>query len=650
MTLAQVRENAVRPNVLKQLVKAMFSHYSYVCASFPSASATSYDISKSSNLGISFSSVKKAYSIFSSYPEVRTCIDECMDALLKRIGWRIESKLDLRGLVIILECPWLRPGPEHRLSDLKLTDTPEPTAASVQKRVYGILSNLCNDLHQCLVHSFSRHLSQLQLVLQVEQCNAFITQNLQRYHGRSNRAYGNDWRVKAGSRCMALFFASNGSHRSKRGEQIPLHEFYNTMVDYVDLISDFDSWEHRKAKFAFCQYPFLISMGSKMKILEYDAKRQMEVKAREAFFSTIFQRQLTNPHLMLKVRRDCLIEDSLNQIGMNEMELKKGLKIEFVGEDGVDAGGLRKEWFLLLCREVFDPQYGMFTYDEESNYCYFSPSSFETSSQYFLIGVVLGLAIYNSTNLDINFPPALYKKLLGQPVSIDDLRVFKPTIARSLQVMLNYDADDFDSVFPLDFVATVEQLGSQKSVPLCPGGQRMPVTQRNKHEYVRLYVEYILTTSIAKQFDPMKRGFYHVCGGNALSLFRHEEVETLVRGSGEPLDIDAVRGGAVYEGETRATIITGNEPILEWFWSIFSNLEMKKQRQLLSFITGSDRIPATGTANLHIKISILGGDCHRYPVAHTCFNQLCLYRYATRAKLERLLIRSMEESEGFGLR
>lgn len=99
-------------------------------------------------------------------------------------------------------------------------------------------------------------------------------------------------------------------------------------------------------------------MGAKMNIMEYDARRQMEIKAREAFFTTVFQKRVVAPHLLLKVRRDCIIEDSLTQISSNEMDVKKGLRIEFVGEDGVDAGGLRKEWFLLLCREVFDPLYG----------------------------------------------------------------------------------------------------------------------------------------------------------------------------------------------------------------------------------------------------------------------------------------------------
>jgi E3 ubiquitin-protein ligase HECTD2 len=74
------------------------------------------------------------------------------------------------------------------------------------------------------------------------------------------------------------------------------------------------------------------------------------------------------------------------------------------------------------------------------------------------------------------------------------------------------------------------------------------------------------------------------------------------------------------------------------------------QRKLLSFVTGSDRIPATGSANLAFKITVLGESDSRFPIAHTCFNQLCLYRYRSRAKLERMLSRALEESAGFGLK
>lgn len=67
-------------------------------------------------------------------------------------------------------------------------------------------------------------------------------------------------------------------------------------------------------------------------------------------------------YMVLRVRRDCLVEDSLKgiseSVGTVE-DVKKGLKIEFVGEDGIDAGGLKKEWFLMVAREVFDPNHGM---------------------------------------------------------------------------------------------------------------------------------------------------------------------------------------------------------------------------------------------------------------------------------------------------
>ena len=45
-------------------------------------------------------------------------------------------------------------------------------------------------------------------------------------------------------------------------------------------------------------------------------------------------------------------------MGTGGEEIKKGLRIEFRGEEGIDAGGLRKEWFLLLVRDVFNPEHG----------------------------------------------------------------------------------------------------------------------------------------------------------------------------------------------------------------------------------------------------------------------------------------------------
>ena len=44
----------------------------------------------------------------------------------------------------------------------------------------------------------------------------------------------------------------------------------------------------------------------------------------------------------------------------------------FDGEEAVDAGGVTKEFFLLLLKELMDPVYGMFTHYPESNLLWFS--------------------------------------------------------------------------------------------------------------------------------------------------------------------------------------------------------------------------------------------------------------------------------------
>lgn len=130
---------------------------------------------------------------------------------------------------------------------------------------------------------------------------------------------------------------------------------------------------------------------------------------------------------------------------------------------------------------------GMFTWDEDSNYCWFNANSFESSDQYFLVGVVLGLAIYNSTILDIHLPLTCYKKLLGLHCGLDDLRLFKPTIANSLEKLLAYEEDDFEEVFGLDFVGQREGFGKVETVELVPGGSRKPVTKANRHGTTPLF-------------------------------------------------------------------------------------------------------------------------------------------------------------------
>ncbi len=508
-------------------------------------------------------------------------------------------------------------------------------------------------------------------------------------------SYSEDWQVKAAARVMSLLFSASiqGSSRvqeagkaimsgkgriiagstphsraHRHGQLLPTNAFYNTRLDYIDLVTDFEMWESRRGKFSFCQYPMFLSIWAKIRIMEHDARRQMEIKAREAFFNSIMNRKAINQYLVLKVRRDCLVEDSLSGVsevvGQGQEEIKKGLKIEFKGEEGLDSGGLRKEWFLLLVREVFDQEHGLFVYDEESHYCYFNPNTFETSDQFFLVGVLLGLAIYNSTILDVVLPPFAFRKLLAsapnytgpattssRPASgytLEDLAEFRPSLANGLKQMLEFDGN-VEETFCQGFVAVVERYGQREQVSLCPNGERRAVTNTNRREFIDLYIRYLLDTSVARQYEPFKRGFFTVCGGNALSLFRPEEIELLVRGSDEPLDVATLQTVAIYDGWGKGRD-PADESAVRWFWDAFARANAKDQRKLLSFITASDRIPAMGATSLVIKLTCLGNHSQRFPTARTCFNMLGLYRYMSREVLEEKLWRAVVESEGFGMK
>jgi E3 ubiquitin-protein ligase HECTD2 len=247
---------------------------------------------------------------------------------------------------------------------------------------------------------------------------------------------------------------------------------------------------------------------------------------------------------------------------------------------------------------------------------------------------------------------------------LSDLAQLDPALARNLQAVLDYEgniAEDISVVFQVDS----DVYGRPVSTPLVPGGESRVVTKKTREEYVDLYVEYVLDKSIRKQFEPFARGFFNVCGGAALSLFRGEEIELLIRGSGD-LDINVLRGTTVYENfqtPTTTSISAENPtevtepvaveaafPVVRWFWELLALAGSDDQRRVLRWITGSDRIPATGMGGLILRIQCLGDDCDRLPQARTCFNTLQIWNYSRRAVFVRKFWMAVVESGGFGMK
>ncbi|DAZ93940.1 TPA: hypothetical protein N0F65_012886 [Lagenidium giganteum] len=440
-------------------------------------------------------------------------------------------------------------------------------------------------------------------------------------------------------------------------------EFYNDAVNSeVDIVSDYGRsiffMKKRRAarssgdnaiplrplsELSFCDFPFVLDAASKSRVLQVDSDLEQRAHAQEAVLGGMLSGSVS-PYLILKVHRENIIEDSLQQlVRMSPDVLKRPLKVKFIGEEGIDEGGVQKEFFQILIRRLLDPAFGMFTYDEETHQLWFNSDSLEASMEFELIGILLGLAIYNAVILDLHFPHLVYKKLMNCSLDLTDVEIAMPALGRGLRQLLEFDGN-VEETYQRNFEFSYEVFGEVKTVELKPGGSAIPVTNANREEYVSLYVDYIVNTSVAKQYDAFHRGFHLVCNGEVLEMFRWEELHLLICGSPD-LDFEALEQVTHYDDG-----YTAESRCIRDFWSVVHELPLEDKKKLLMFCTGSDRVPIRGLSNMVFVVSRNGSDSDRLPTAHTCFNHLLLPEYSSKEKLRERLLLAINQSEGFGLR
>uniref|UniRef100_A0AAY5EMD4 HECT domain-containing protein n=1 Tax=Electrophorus electricus TaxID=8005 RepID=A0AAY5EMD4_ELEEL len=415
------------------------------------------------------------------------------------------------------------------------------------------------------------------------------------------------------------------------------------ITSLVDIQEDYLKWFLSKAEIVIvfqssvtlCAYPFILNAQAKTTMLQTDAELQMQMAVSGANLHNVFMLLtlepllVQNPYLVLHVRRDHLVSDALRELTIyNDVDLKKPLKVIFDGEEAVDAGGVTKEFFLLLLKELMDPVYGMFTQYPESNLLWFSDKCFVEHNWFHLIGILCGLAIYNSTVVDLHFPLVLYKKLLDVCPSLEDLKELSPTEGR----YAFYNT-----------TITREYYGMTEVKELIPAGESITVIKSNREEFVQAYLRYIFSDSVRELYSAFSGGFLKVCGGRVLSLFQPSELMAMVVGNSS-YDWEELEKNAVYKGEFSAS-----HPTVHMFWEVFHDFPLEKKKKFLLFLTGSDRIPIHGMASLRIILQSTAVAENYLPVAHTCYNLLDMPCYRTRDTLHLQLTRAIEQYEGFSL-
>ncbi|XP_045706005.1 E3 ubiquitin-protein ligase NEDD4-like isoform X7 [Phyllostomus hastatus] len=368
-----------------------------------------------------------------------------------------------------------------------------------------------------------------------------------------------------------------------------------------------------------------------------------------------FRKKLKKPadipnRFEMKLHRNNIFEESYRRIMSVKRPdvLKARLWIEFESEKGLDYGGVAREWFFLLSKEMFNPYYGLFEYSATDNYTLqINPNSGlcnEDHLSYFtFIGRVAGLAVFHGKLLDGFFIRPFYKMMLGKQITLNDMESVDSEYYNSLKWILENDPTELDLMFCID----EENFGQTYQVDLKPNGSEIMVTNENKREYIDLVIQWRFVNRVQKQMNAFLEGFTELLPIDLIKIFDENELELLMCGLGD-VDVNDWRQHTIYKNG-----YCPNHPVIQWFWKAVLLMDAEKRIRLLQFVTGTSRVPMNGFAELYgsngpqLFTIEQWGSPDKLPRAHTCFNRLDLPPYETFEDLREKLLMAVENAQGF---
>ncbi|XP_016395305.1 probable E3 ubiquitin-protein ligase HERC3 [Sinocyclocheilus rhinocerous] len=367
------------------------------------------------------------------------------------------------------------------------------------------------------------------------------------------------------------------------------------------------------------KFPFAADTASKRRMFHY------------------LQWQLFRPRAngnVLHIKRESVWLDTLTYLRQKTHVFHNLFQVTFIGENGVDMRGLSAEFFSLLSQSLLKWEKKVLEV-HESSLVWFNPDNTQANRDFYYFGVICGMALYNRHYINIGFPLALFKKLLQQSPTLNDLEELSPVEARSLKSLLEEEEDEVVDMLFLDFTV--------KGKKLIPNGDQIQVTKVNRQKYVDLYVNFVFNKSVKKQFKHFSRGFFKGCPLDAWSMFHPEELQELLHGSPE-YEWKELQQSASYEK------CSASDELIKNFWTVFSELSEENKKKFLIFLYGADRVPVGGFSKRSLKILLL--DCpdaeDRLPEAQTCFGRLILPKYSDINTLRNKLIHAISFCEVFG--
>ena len=361
-----------------------------------------------------------------------------------------------------------------------------------------------------------------------------------------------------------------------------------------------------------------------------------------------------NEYLRIKVRRNGseLYTDSFGSLSHKKADhWRSKLIVTFDGEEAVDAGGVKREWLTILSKEMFNPNYMLFTL-AKNNTTYtincdsgkFNPDHLK---QFEFIGKIMAKVIFDGMMLDCYFTRTIYKLITNTPLTYHDMEDYDPQFYNSLKWLLENDFTGKETYFTFSY--DHDNLGDLQTIDLIENGRNIDVTEENKFDYVQKLCSSKLYETIKPQVEALLKGFYEIIPQKLISIFNYRELELVI--SGLPtIDIKDWKNNTEYENYNEES------PIIKYFWEIIESFDNDERAEFLQFVTGCSKVPLEGFSALQgigginkFKISkVFEKNFDRLPTAHTCTNQLDLPEYPNKEILYERLTFAIKEGKGFG--
>ena len=369
------------------------------------------------------------------------------------------------------------------------------------------------------------------------------------------------------------------------------------------------------------------------------------------------------PRPVIYVERGSVFETSLKswrELSPSCLHMK--WRIEFVGEDGIDSGGLTKEWFLELTKEMMSAARGLFVARDSgaelSGMFGLNPKMLENTFlsqmggiEELLIclqfcGTVFAKAISERCMIGAKLDPILAQSIVGTDfleTSMEALEKIDPTYAKSLQWILENEvvADEFGETL-------CASRADGSIVDFCPGGRNIDVDNDNKSLYVEGLIRFKLLDEMAPLRDAFLRGFHGIVAEERIRGFDTRELNLMLTGHPE-LNVLEFSQACRFEGED----FDEDSPLVAWFWELLEEMNVEQRQAVLRFSTGCPTVPLDGFDPEFTLVCNQEMSPESLPRSHTCFNKLVLPPYTLHGRgidqfREKLLI-AIQHGLGFGL-